>query len=131
MNFHTAVPYLDFPTHIGLLARAEGTIRDNREGQKRRSGTCGRDDIGKLYANYFTHQTPNNNQNRDGPRKAVKTSILQSEYGYHMNGSNRMIGSFLSYIGPLREIVGGNVPWLEGVIFLGWQRLAESMIKDN
>ena len=38
------------------------------------------DDIGKLYANYFTHQAPNNGTG--GLRRVVKASILQSSYGY-------------------------------------------------
>jgi len=72
------------------------------------------DDIGKLYANYFTHHTLSNNSNRFGKlRKVVKASILQSSYGYKTNGSNKVMGSVLSCIGPLREIVGGTVRWLE------------------
>lgn len=72
------------------------------------------DNIGKLYANYFTHKTPNTNRNRNGElRKAVKVSILESRYGYRMDGSNWIIGSFLGRIGPLRELVGGSVRWLE------------------
>ncbi len=72
------------------------------------------DDIGKLYANYFTHNKPNTNRNRNGGlRKAVKASILQSSYGYRMDGSNRALGSFLKCIDPLREIVGSSVRWLE------------------
>ena len=72
------------------------------------------DDIGKLYVNYFTHTKPNTDRNRNGGlRKAVKASILQSRYGYRMDGSNRALGSFLSCMGLLREIAGGSVRWLE------------------
>lgn len=72
------------------------------------------DDIGKLYSNYFTHQTPNNNWNRNGGlRRVVKASILQSRYGYKVDGANMMVGSALSRIGPLKAIVGSSVRWLE------------------
>lgn len=72
------------------------------------------DDAGKLYANYFTHQTPDYDPNRQGGlRKAVKASILQSSYGYKIDGSKKVMGSVLSCIGPLREIVGSIVRGLE------------------
>jgi len=72
------------------------------------------DSIGKLYANYFTHTAPKTDRNRNGGlRKVVKASILQSRYGYRMDGSSKALGSFLSCIGPLREIVGSSVRWLE------------------
>jgi len=71
------------------------------------------DDIGKIYTNYFTHQAPDNTNRFRGLRKAVKASILNSRYGYQMEGSNKVMGSFLSCIGPLREMVGGSVRWLD------------------
>ncbi len=72
------------------------------------------EDIGKLYANYFTHHTPSSNSNRLGEiRKIVKTSILQSSFGYKTDGSNKVIGSALSSIGPLKAIIGNSVRWLE------------------
>lgn len=72
------------------------------------------EDIGKLYANYFTHNTLSSNSNRLGEiRKIVKASILQSSYGYKTDGSNKVIGSVLSCIGPLRAIVGNSVRWIE------------------
>lgn len=43
----------------------------------------------------------------------MKASILNSSFGYKMDGSNKVMGSFLSCIGPLREIIGGSVRWLE------------------
>jgi 2-polyprenyl-3-methyl-5-hydroxy-6-metoxy-1,4-benzoquinol methylase len=68
-------------------------------------------DIGKLYANYFTHQAFNNRSG--GLHKAMRANILQSKYGYQMEGSNRVMGLVLSYVGPLREIAGSSVRWLE------------------
>lgn len=71
------------------------------------------DDIGKLYAQYFTHTTPNSaSKNSSALRKLIKASILASSFGYNVDGSNRMLGSLLSLIGPLTEIVGGSVRWL-------------------
>lgn len=72
------------------------------------------DDVGKLYIQYFTHQkleTPK--KALAGLRKRVKASILSSSFGYKTDGSNRIMGSVLSCIAPLREIVGGRVLWLE------------------
>jgi len=72
------------------------------------------DDVGKLYIQYFTHQkleTPK--KALAGLRKRVKASILSSSFGYEMEGSNRIMGSVLNCIGPLWEIVGGRVLWLE------------------
>ncbi len=72
------------------------------------------DDVGKLYANYFTHQTFEAKKNSfAGIRKSVKESILRSSYGYQIYGSNKVMGSVLSCIAPLREIVGSSVRWLE------------------
>ena len=72
------------------------------------------DDVGKLYANYFTHQTFDAKKSSlAGIRKSVKESILRSSYGYQIDGSNKVMGSVLSIIGPLREIVGSSVRWLE------------------
>lgn len=71
------------------------------------------DDIGKLYAQYFTHTTPNSSpMNSSALRTLIKASILESSFGYSVDGSNRMLGSLLSLIGPLKEIVGGGVRWL-------------------
>ncbi|OPY57223.1 MAG: hypothetical protein A4E49_00091 [Methanosaeta sp. PtaU1.Bin112] len=71
------------------------------------------DDIGKLYANYFTHEIPNNQNRNGGLRRVVKASILQSSYGYRIDGANRVMGSALSYVGPLKAIVCSSVRWLE------------------
>jgi 2-polyprenyl-3-methyl-5-hydroxy-6-metoxy-1,4-benzoquinol methylase len=70
--------------------------------------------IEKLYSQYFTHQTFNAKKNAlTGLRKSMKASILQSSYGYQIDGSNKVMGSVLSYIGPLREMAGRSVRWLE------------------
>ncbi len=72
------------------------------------------DDIGILYSHYHTHQALYAPQRSlAGLRKSVKSSILNSKFGYQMDDTNRIIGSILSRIGPLREIVGGGVLWLE------------------
>lgn len=73
------------------------------------------DNIGKLYANYFTHHKPDSHPKRigGGVRKFVRESILQSSYGYKISGSNHMVGLIFSRIGPLKEIAGSCVRWLE------------------
>jgi SAM-dependent methyltransferase len=71
------------------------------------------DDVGKLYTQYFTHTTLNSvPKNSSALRKLIKASILASSFGYSVDGSNIMLGSLLSLIGPLKEIVGGGVRWL-------------------
>jgi len=43
-------------------------------------------DIGKLYTEYYTHQHEDSSKKRLASlRKAVKTSILQSAFGYPVN----------------------------------------------
>lgn len=72
------------------------------------------DDVGKLYAQYHTHQTFVAPKRLACLRKGVKASILKSRYGYQTEDSNKVIGAFLSYIAPpLREIVGSSVRWLK------------------
>jgi len=71
------------------------------------------EDVGKLYCQYFTHSAEVPRRSPSGIRKCVKASILESSFGYKMDGSNTVIGSVLSRIGPLREIVGGGVMWLK------------------
>lgn len=72
------------------------------------------DDIGKLYSKYFTHQVLDAPKRMlAGLRKSVKASILQYCFGYQMEGSSRMLGSVLSKIGPLVDIVGGGVRYLK------------------
>jgi len=72
------------------------------------------DDIGKLYSQYYTHQIPEHpKKNLAGIRKRVKASILQSCFGYRMDGSNRILGSVLGRIGLLEEIIGSGVRYLK------------------
>jgi 2-polyprenyl-3-methyl-5-hydroxy-6-metoxy-1,4-benzoquinol methylase len=72
------------------------------------------EDIGKLYSQYFTHQvTAAPKRALAGIRNSVKASILQSSFGYQMEGSSRMLGSVLGRIGPLEDIVGGGVLYLK------------------
>lgn len=73
------------------------------------------EDIGKLYSKYFTHQaidTPTGVLT--GLNKSLKASILQSSFGYEIEESNKIIGSVLSKIRPLKDIAGGNVRYLNG-----------------
>ena len=72
------------------------------------------DDISKLYAEYYTHQPEDSSKKRMANlRKAVKTSILQSSFGYSVDAHGGPMVRILSQIGPLREIVGGSVMWLK------------------
>jgi 2-polyprenyl-3-methyl-5-hydroxy-6-metoxy-1,4-benzoquinol methylase len=72
------------------------------------------DDIGKLYSRYYTHQVLDaSKRTLAGLRKSVKASILQYSFGYQMEGSSRVLGSVLSRIGPLEDIVGGGVLYLK------------------
>lgn len=70
------------------------------------------EDLGKLYSQYFTHQADVPRRALSGLRKRVKESILSTSFAYPIEGSHRLMGSVLSRIGPLREIVGGGVMWL-------------------
>lgn len=72
------------------------------------------DEIGKLYSQYYTHivlEAPK--KSLAGLRKSAKASILQSSFGYKMEGSSRILGSVLSRIGLLEDIVGGSVRYLK------------------
>lgn len=72
------------------------------------------EDIGKLYSQYYTHQVLDApKRTLAGLRKSVKSSILQYSFGYKIEGSSRMLGSVLSRIGPLEDIVGGSVRYLK------------------
>lgn len=74
------------------------------------------DDVGTLYSQYFTHATSDSApKNPNVLRKLIKASILESSFGYNMESSNRMLGSVLSRIHPLKEIVGSGLKWLEYV----------------
>ena len=71
-------------------------------------------DISKLYTEYYTHQPEDSSKKRLASlRKAVKTSILQSAFGYPVNAQGGPFGWVFPKIGPLKEIVGGSVMWLK------------------
>ncbi|HPS90826.1 MAG TPA: class I SAM-dependent methyltransferase [Methanothrix sp.] len=72
------------------------------------------DDVGKLYARYFTHEELCAHKRAlMGLRETLKANILKASYGYQMNGSNRMLELILSNIGPLVDIAGGGVLYLK------------------
>jgi 2-polyprenyl-3-methyl-5-hydroxy-6-metoxy-1,4-benzoquinol methylase len=72
------------------------------------------EDIGKLYSQYYTHQVLEAPKKMlAGLRESVKASVLQSSFGYHIEGSSRMLGSMLSKIGPIKDIVGSKVCYLK------------------
>ncbi len=72
------------------------------------------EDVGKLYARYYTHQKHDASKRiLAGLRKSVNASILMSSFGYQLNGPSKIIGSMLSWIGPLKDLAGGEVLWLE------------------
>lgn len=76
------------------------------------------EDIGKLYSEYFTHDTLPEIRKKEPTnswRKTVKLSILNSAFGYRCDGANKPLGWLASRLGPLRDIVGGSVMWLNGL----------------
>lgn len=73
-----------------------------------------RDDIGQLYAKYFTHETPTDSKRAlANLRKLVKDSILKSRFGYSVDGANSVLGRMLSWLGFLKDIIGGSVRYLK------------------
>jgi len=72
------------------------------------------DDVKKLYAQYFTHQKVENAPHKRGVIwKKLKASILLSGFGYQMEGANKILGSILCQISPLKEIIGNSTMWLK------------------
>lgn len=70
-------------------------------------------DINKLYADYHTHKLIDYSRKRLASlRKAVKAKILQDKFGYLVNAQGGLLPN-LSWIGPLKEIVGGSVMYLK------------------
>jgi len=67
-------------------------------------------EIPKLYKTYYTHTAPHYNRSRW--RELIKTSVLAAYYGYPTGGGNRVLGFFLSMLGPIRERVGASVLFL-------------------
>lgn len=71
-------------------------------------------EISKLYLEYYTHQQNDSlMKKRATLYKAVKAKILQSGFGYSMNVKSKFLGKVLSYISPLKEIVGRSVMWVK------------------
>lgn len=74
------------------------------------------DDVSKLYKEYYTHQVKNAaTKVFASVRRAIKANILRRDYGYFENtGKEESLGSrLLSWIGPLKEIVGGSAMYLK------------------
>lgn len=72
------------------------------------------EDIGKLYAEYYTRQVQGSaNKRLVRLRKTVKASILRANFGYSVDGANKLLGGVLARIGPLRDVVGGSILWLK------------------
>lgn len=72
------------------------------------------EDIGKLYSQYFTHQVPDAKRGRlAGIRRFAKACVLEHGFGYRMEGSSRLLGWLLGRIGPLEDMVGGDVRYLQ------------------
>ncbi len=71
-------------------------------------------DIDKLYAGYYTHQLVDSSKKKLASlRKAVKARILQDQFGYPVNAQGGLLSQILSWIGPLKEIVGGSIMYLK------------------
>jgi len=69
-----------------------------------------------LYAQYYTH-APEVPDRLAALRHGIRRLVLAAAYGYEELATGRLertVGRLLSWIGPLREIVGGSVRWLDG-----------------
>ncbi len=72
------------------------------------------EDIGRLYSQYFTHQVPDAKRSRLARlRRFIKASVLQHGFGYRMEGPWGLLGSVLGRIGPIEDMVGGDVRYLK------------------
>src|SRR5438445_5746630 len=75
------------------------------------------EDIGRLYATYYTHDTPAPGSKRwELLRKALKDSLLAACFGYGALTAKPLhmaVGRVLSLIPPARDRVGGRVMWLD------------------
>jgi 2-polyprenyl-3-methyl-5-hydroxy-6-metoxy-1,4-benzoquinol methylase len=75
------------------------------------------EDINKLYSEYFTHDTAPETPKQKSTkslRNAVGFGILNAAYGYKSDCGNKPLGWLASRLGPLRDIAGGAVMWLNG-----------------
>lgn len=69
-------------------------------------------EVGKLYANYYTHHSSGQ---RGGLRAFIKNSILASAYGYPVAAKNALLGWMFARVGPIQERAGGDVLWLQAL----------------
>lgn len=67
--------------------------------------------ISALYGEYYTH-TPD--PPATGLRRAVKNAILRTAFGYPEVHGQKWIGHALSWVGPLREMIGLSIMMLDG-----------------
>lgn len=76
------------------------------------------EDVGRLYPGYCTHTVPDSPNRTSGSlRELVKRCLLARAYSYNELVRERKelgLGWALSWIAPLRELVGGSVMWLDG-----------------
>ena len=75
------------------------------------------EDIGKLYTEYFTHDTLPETPKQEPAkswRRMVELGILNSTFGYRSDGVNKPLGWLASRFNLLRDIAGGDVMWLNG-----------------
>ncbi len=71
-------------------------------------------DVGKLYAQYFTHDAATAPTRLGGLRRMVRDSILAARFGYDGLAGSPRLGRVLSWIGPVRELVEFHVMTLGG-----------------
>jgi len=75
------------------------------------------EEIGKLYIEYYTHKISDSVASRAKQlRNIIEPRILASTFGYNdliRNGFEKITGRIFSWVGPLREIVGGSIMWLK------------------
>ncbi|MBO8143316.1 MAG: class I SAM-dependent methyltransferase [Thermodesulfobacterium sp.] len=70
-------------------------------------------ELSKLYTQYYTHQVERASRKwLASLRNVIKTSILQTCFGYSME-QNKLLGWLFSLIGPFKEIVGRSIMWLK------------------
>ncbi len=70
-------------------------------------------ELSKLYTQYYTHQVEGASRKRLASlRNVIKTSILQTHFGYSME-QNKILGLLFSLVGPFKEIVGRSIRWLK------------------
>ncbi len=75
------------------------------------------EELGKLYPTYQTHTAAKSPWTRMSRlRNAMKRGVLAAAFGYRQAGqpwAEVAAGRCLSWIGPVREIIGGGIMWLD------------------